>query len=115
MEEHGEELLVVAAPIPESEPASPLPDMMHGYQHPYAEDAEDAEGESDSSPAENLSAEDSGETPPAVSPEGNQHSSGTSSEPKDEDGNDDEYTAWMENMGDDGPPPGHVTGEGLSH
>lgn len=113
MEEQGEELLVVAAPIPESEPASPVPDTMHAYRHPYAEDAEDAEGDSDSYQAEDPYANDSGETPPAVPQERRQPLTGTS-EPKDEDGND-EYAAWMENTGDDVPPPGHVTSEGLSH
>lgn len=112
MEEQGEELLVVAAPIPESEPASPLPDTMQTYRQPYAEDAEEGEGEPDSYRAEGSYANDSSETPPSMPSEESQRSSGTS-EPQSEYGNDDEYAAWMENTGET-DPPGHVASEDSS-
>ncbi|ROV94939.1 hypothetical protein VSDG_07064 [Cytospora chrysosperma] len=112
MEEQGEELLVVAAPIPESEPASPLPDTMQTYRQPYAEDAEEGEGEPDSYRAEESFANDSGETPPSMPSEESQRSSGTS-EPQSEYGNDDEYAAWMENTGEN-DLPGHVASENSS-
>ncbi|KUI72729.1 hypothetical protein VM1G_08142 [Cytospora mali] len=113
MDEQGGEMLVVAAPIPESEPASPLPDATEQYRQPYAEDAED-DDEYDSYPTEEPYANDSGETPPAGPSEQRQPSSGTSQREGDA-GEDDEYAAWMENTGEDVPTPEHATGEGVSH
>lgn len=106
----GQEMLVVAAPAPESEPTSPLPDTTEAYRHPYAEDAD---SDSDSYPAEESSVNGSSETPSVMPCKENQHLPSTSQ--PEGDASDDEYAAWMENTGDDSPPSDYVTSEGLTH
>ncbi|ROW07130.1 hypothetical protein VPNG_07377 [Cytospora leucostoma] len=107
----GPDMLVVAAPIAESEPASPAIEATEAYHQAYAEDADD---DFDPHPDEESPADDSSETPPAVSSEETQHMSGNS-QPEGNIGDDDEYTAWMENTGDDTPPPEIISSEGLTH
>ncbi|KAH8748996.1 hypothetical protein F5883DRAFT_582052 [Diaporthe sp. PMI_573] len=105
MHGQGEDMLVVEAPIAESEPTSPLPDE-DAYRQPYVEDAEE-----DLDP---FMMEDSRGTPPARPSEESKHTFGPS-KPSGEGATDDEYEAWMENTGEDDPPPEYVTSEGLTH
>ncbi|KAI3397313.1 hypothetical protein diail_10970 [Diaporthe ilicicola] len=110
MHGQGEDILVVEAPIADSEPTSPLPDEV--YRRPYVEDADedlDPFAMDDGSPGE-----DSSDTPPAKPFGESQHSLGAS-KPQGEGATDDEYEAWMENTGEDEPPPEYVTSEGLTH
>ena len=110
MHGQGEDMLVVEAPIADSEPTSPLPDEADAYRRPYAEDAEE---DLDPFAMDRSPQEDSG-TPPAKPSEESQHSFGAS-KPQAEGTTDDEYEAWMENTGEDEPPPEYVTSEGLTH
>ncbi|KAJ0123416.1 hypothetical protein J7T55_011881 [Diaporthe amygdali] len=112
MHGQGEDMLVVEAPIADSEPTSPLPDEAEAYRHPYVEDADedlDPFVMDDGSPEEGSSG-----TPPAKPSEESQLSFGTSNT-QGESATDDEYEAWMENTGEDEPPPEYVTSEGLTH
>lgn len=111
MHGQGEDMLVVEAPIADSEPTSPLPDEADAYRHPYVEDAEE---DLDPFAMDGSPGEDSSGTPPAKPSEESKHSFGTS-RPQGEGATDDEYDAWMENTGEDEPPPEYVTSEGLTH
>lgn len=105
-QQQGEEVLVVAAPLAdESEPTTPLPDDKGTYRRPFVEDAEDG---SDEYEAGGSSGEASGhdankKTPPALPPRDGRDHVG-----------DDEYSAWMDNTGEDQPLASHVTSEGLA-
>lgn len=122
--QQGDEVLVVAAPLAESEPTTPLPDDEGRYRRPFVEDAEDDSDEYQAGDSSGeVSTEGSGEasgndknkdTPPALPPRDNGDYVGDfqgHDEPAEED---DEYSAWMDNTGEDQPRPSHVTSEGLA-
>jgi hypothetical protein len=102
----GDDMLVVEAPIADSEPASPLPDEAGFYRQPYVEDADE-----DLDP---FVMEDSSGTPPAKPPEESKPRFDTS-EPQGQGTTDDEYEAWMENAGEADPTSEYVTSERLAH
>lgn len=113
----GEDLLVVEAPAAESEPTTPLPseDEDRGYRQPSVEDAQDDDSDQHYQAGES-SGNDSNGTPPAL-PERNAPGpigSFSSSVPGDG-ADDDEFSAWMDNTGDDEPRASFVTSEGMAH
>lgn len=117
----GDEVLVVAAPLAESEPTTPLPDDEGTYRRPFVQDAEDS---SDEYEAGDSSGDASGEasgndtnkgTPPALPPRNDRDYVDRSHGKNESAGEDDEYSAWMDNTGEDQPLPSHVTSEGLAH
>lgn len=116
----GEEVLVVAAPLAESEPTTPLPDDEGTYRKPFVQDAEDdsdeyeAGGSSEEAYDETNDKDTNRNTPPALPPrDGQDYMIGV----QDTNGfaEDDEYSAWMDNTGEDQPLESHVTSEGLAH
>lgn len=119
--QQGDEVLVVAAPLAESEPTSPLPVDEGVYRHPFVQDAEDG---SDEYEAGGSSGEASGEgcgnktnkdTPPALPPRDDPDYVGDFQGHDEPAGEDDEYSAWMDNTGEESPLSSHVTSEGLAH
>lgn len=109
----GEQMLVVEAPVADSEPTTPSEES--AYRQPFFEDA-DEEDDDQHYQAENSSGNDSGDTPPALPSRNSQQLFGDSIQPqKDGATDDDEFSAWMDNTGEDEPPPEYVTSEGLSH
>lgn len=114
----GEQLLVVEAPVADSEPTSPSTEE-GPYRHPFVEDAEeDSDGHDDPDrhyQAEESSGNDSSDTPPALpsrdKPDGEFFGS---SQPQGEGADDDEYSAWMDNTGENEQPPSYITSEGLA-
>lgn len=112
----GEDLLVVEAPLAESEPTTPLhsEDEEGGYRHPFVEDVQDEDSDQHYQ-AEESSGNDSSNTPPAL-PERNAPGpiSGFSSPPRGDGADDDEFSAWMDNTGEDEPRASFVTSEGLA-
>lgn len=123
--QQGDEMLVVAAPLAESEPASPLPVDEGSYRHPFVQDAEDDSDEYHSGGSSgDASGEASGEgsandtnkhTPPALPPRDDRDYVGDFQDHNEPLGEDDEYSAWMDNTGEDQPLSSHVTSEGLAH
>lgn len=115
--QQGEDLLVVEAPAADSEPTTPLPseDEDRGYRRPFVEDAQD-EGDSDQhyQAGESSGNDSSGTPPPPALPE--RKPPGPIGSPVQGDGaDDDEFSAWMDNTGDDEPRASFVTSEGLAH
>lgn len=111
---HSDEMLVVAAPIAESEPTTPNAED-GGYKHPFVEDADD-DFDGNYQP-KNSQINDHNNTPPAL-PARDTKSPGIFASPqqKQADGaDDDEFSAWMDNTGEDDAPPSYVTSEGLAH
>lgn len=115
--QQGEELLVVEAPAAESEPTTPLPseDEDGGYRHPFVEDVQDDDSDQHYQAGES-SGNDSNGTPPAL-PERNALGpfGGSSPRPQGDAADDDEFSAWMDNTGEDEPRASFVTSEGLAH
>lgn len=118
--QQGENLLVVEAPAAESEssaPSTPLPseDGEGGYRRPFVEDAEDDDLDQHYQAGES-SGNDSSGTPPAL-PERNDRApfDDFSSQPQANSADDDEFSAWMDNTGEDEPRASFVTSEGLAH
>lgn len=114
--QQGEEVLVVAAPLAESEPTTPLPEDEGTYRRPFVEDAEDG---SDEYEARGSSGEASGNDtnknmPPALPPRNDRDYIGDFKVHDEPAGEDDEYSAWMDNTGEDQALPSHVTSEGLA-
>lgn len=100
----GEDVLVVAAPVAESEPTTPNTED-GSYRRPFVEDADD---DSDRNyQAGGSFGNDGSNTPPAL-PARDSQSQGDG-------GDDDEFSAWMDNTGEDDPIPSYVTSEGLAH
>ncbi|KAF3760079.1 Tex2, putative integral membrane protein, with conserved DUF2404 domain [Cryphonectria parasitica EP155] len=97
----GQDMLVVAAPDAESEPTTPIPDEDGEgiYRRPFVEDAEEDELDSQYQADESLG-NSSSETPPAL-PSRNHTDVFSPSQPQGENGEDDEYSAWMDNTGED--------------
>lgn len=118
--QQGEELLVVEAPAAESEPSAPstpLPSEEGDgvYRRPFVEDAQDDDSDQHYQAGES-SGNDSSNTPPAL-PERNNRApfGGFSSQPQGDSADDDEFSAWMDNTGEDEPRASFVTSEGLAH
>lgn len=109
----GDDMLVVAAPIAESEPTTPNTED-GSYRRPFVEDADD---DSDRNyQAGESSGNDGKNTPPALPARGAQNQDFLASQQHLGNGNDDdEFSAWMDNTGDDDPTPSYVTSEGLAH
>lgn len=106
-----DEILVVAAPIADSEPTSPLPEEGATYRLPSVEDAEDDPEpyHPSESSGDAFGNESNNGTPPAL-PTRDGHDYVTDSQGHDDGvGDDDEYSAWMDNTGEDDPPPNHTT------
>lgn len=124
-QQEGEDLLlVVEAPLADSEPTTPLPSDDGddgGYRRPFVEDEdEDEEDQHYQAGGESSGNDDNGHTPPAL-PErddrGFLRGSGgaTSSQlPHGDGADDDEFSAWMDNTGEDEPRASFVTSEGMA-
>lgn len=114
-QEDEENMLVVEAPLAESEPTSPNPEERGRYMQPWAEDAED--GDDDHSPVDShtpdMPSHLTGETSRAHLSEEPIHSSGSSLKEQSA-AEDDEYSAWMDNPGDSEPVPNVITSEGIA-
>lgn len=115
--QQGDDLLVVEAPLAESEPTTPLPseDEGGGYRRPFVEDAQDEDSDQHYQAGES-SGNDSSDTPPALPERNGPGPIGDFSSPSQGDGaDDDEFSAWMDNTGEDEPRASFVTSEGLAH
>ncbi|KAJ9155401.1 Testis-expressed sequence 2 protein [Pleurostoma richardsiae] len=118
-------MLVIAAPLTDSEPTTPLTEDHDEYMQPYVEDAEEDDDEDglhdhvDRVDQEDLPSPDDNETPPAAEVEEPQPSlSPQVAKVADLEGDtegEDEYSAWMDNMGEDEALASAVTSEGLAH
>lgn len=119
--QQGDEVLVVAAPSAESEPTTPLPVEEGVYRRPFVQDIEDGTDEYEaSSSLGEASGHGYGDdaiklTPPALPPRNDAHYVGDFQDQNQPAGEDDEYSAWMDNTGEDPPLSSHVTSEGLAH
>lgn len=110
----GEDMLVVAAPVADSEPTSPNTEDGR-YRRPFVEDADD---DSDRNyQAGESSGNDSSNTPPALPARDNQNQGffAAPQQQQADSADDDEFSAWMDNTGEDDPPPSYITSEGLAH
>lgn len=113
----GEQVLIVAAPEADSEPTTP--DIEHGaYRRPFVEDADDGDSDGNYQAGES-SGNDSIGTPPLLPPRNDQRrDSSDNLQPQESHGDgadDDEFSAWMGNPGEDDPPPSYITSEGFAH
>lgn len=113
----GEDVFVVAAPEADSEPTSPINEG-GAYRRPFVEDGD--EGDSDRNyQAGESSGNDSSGPPPVLPPRNDQQRDsfgGSQPQAPQADGvDDDEFSAWMGNTGEDDPPPSYITSEGFAH
>lgn len=104
----GDDVLVVAAPLAESEPTTPTPDEDRGggYRRPFVEDADEVD-------SDRHYGNHNTKSPPALPSRPNTDFLGTGQSQGDT-GDDDEFSAWMDNTGEDGPSRSFVTSEGLA-
>ncbi|CAN8100086.1 unnamed protein product [Discula destructiva] len=116
--QQGENLLVVEAPATDSEPTTPLPsdDGDGSYRHPFIEDAQEDDSDRHYQAGES-SGNDSTDTPPALPERGERPflSSTSSQLHSGDNADDDEFSAWMDNTGEEEPRASFVTSEGMAH
>lgn len=157
---HDEDVLVVAAPVADSEPTTPNTED-GAYRRPFVEDADDdsdrnyqtgdsfgndgnntppalparenqerhlfttldqqqREAADDDSKRKYQAGESLGntsnKTPPALPARDNQERRlfGTSDQQQHDSADDDEFSAWMDNTGEEDPTPSYITSEGLA-
>lgn len=108
--QRGEDMLVVAAPLAESEPTTPTQDRDEDTVHafPSIEQTTDDSVQNKRPGSSNINAT----TPPSLP-------SRTASDPSiisqpEGNGEDDEFSAWMDNTGEDEPSKSFTTNEGLT-
>lgn len=110
----NEDMLVVAAPLADSEPTSPVAEEHEDYLHPWVADVEDDDG-GEATPSQEVSTgENEPEGPATVTLHDSKFSPELGTEPADpreEAEEDDDYSAWMDNPVEDEPasaPPKEV-------